>query len=203
MRRWMTYAAVAAVGATVLVGGTAGAGDGKPTDRRTESFGLYALPDLEAEAFLPADPTAEPPPEGEEIPVVGDEFVFTDIVYELGGTPEAPAPVGDPVGVNSVRCMIVQVFEAEEDASSACTGVLSLDGRGDLTFQLRFNFSDFEDPGFIQVAITGGTGDFYDAGGQLEVREFPDDDPTNDEEEAFPATYQVEVLHLAEGGRHS
>jgi hypothetical protein len=197
----MIYAAVAAVGATAVVGGTAGAGDGKPTDRGTESFALYADPDLTAEGFLPADPNAEPPAEGEEgVPVLGDEFFFTDILYELGGTPEAPAPVGDPIGTNSVRCMVSQVFEDEEDAASMCTGAMTLDGRGDLTFQVRFRFSEFDNPGFLEAAITGGTGDFYDAGGQFEVREFPDDDPANDEDEAVPATYTVELLHLAAKG---
>jgi hypothetical protein len=201
MRRWMTYVAVVAVGGAVLVGGTAGAGDGKPTDRLSERIAVYAQPDVSSDGFLPADPNAEPPAEGEEnIPKVGDEFLFTDTLYQLGGTPEAPVPVGDPIGVNSVRCLVSQVFEAEEDAASICNGLMTLDGRGDIAFQVRFRFSELADPGFLHAAITGGTGDFYDAGGQFEVREFPDDDPANDEDEVVPATYVLDLLHLAAKG---
>src|SRR5829696_716083 len=129
MRRWVSYAAVAAVGAAIVVGGTAGAGDGRPTDRHTEQFALWAVPDPEAEAFLPADPDAPTPTEGEEgPPAVGDEFVFTDVLYALGGTADAPGPTGDALGVNNARCVVSQVFVVEEDAASTCSGVVHLDG---------------------------------------------------------------------------
>jgi hypothetical protein len=165
---------------------------------------FYGEPDPAGDAFLPADPAAEPPPEGEEgVPAVGDEFVFTDRLYALGGTPEAPARAGEQIGHVSVRCVVSQVFEAEEDAASTCTGVFSIDGRGDVTAQGMFRFSEFEDQGFATLGLTGGTGEFYDAGGELEVREFTDDDPTNDEEESFPAVYELRILHLAEGGHSS
>ena len=202
MRRWVSYVAVAAVGAAVVVGGTAGAGDGRPTDRSTEQFSLWAVPDPESEAFLPADPNAATPTEGEEgPPAVGDEFVFTDILYAVGGTSDAPGPAGDPIGVNNGRCMASQVLLEEEAVVATCSGVVHLDGRGDLTWQLRSRFSESEDPGFIQVAITGGTGDFYDAGGEVVVREAGDDSATDDDEP--PSIYEVQVLHLAQAAHSS
>jgi hypothetical protein len=203
MRRWATYVAGAAVGAAVLAGGTAGAGDSKPTDRRTEQITFYGQPDPAGDAFLPADPTAEPPTgEESDVPKVGDEIIFTDTLYALGGTPAAPAPAGDAVGVVNVRCLASQVFEAEQDAALTCSGVMSIEDRGDLTIQGRLRFSEFDDPGFIEIAITGGTGEFYDGGGEIVVRDVPGDDSA-DEEGSTPSTYELQVLHLAEAGRHS
>jgi hypothetical protein len=115
-------------------------------------------------------------PDGSEpqVPVVGTRFLTSEIMY-------ADAARTDEVGSQRIECVKVREYE---DASFAgdllCHGVLILDGRGYLAWQGPLTFSpDGGDPTapVFTMAVTGGTGDFLAAGG--EIRGF--DESTEDE----------------------
>jgi hypothetical protein len=94
------------------------------------------------------------PPSGES---VGDRFVFSDNVFR-----------GDEqVGVGGVDCVLVR-FESEPEAATAhCVATLSLP-KGQITAQ---GLIDFTAPGPFALAITGGTGAYRTAHGEVEVTE--------------------------------
>jgi hypothetical protein len=93
-----------------------------------------------------------PPPVGEWDSVAWD-------LYELGGTDQAPSPVGEPIGRAAGACFRL----TEVDGS--CIGWYDLAGRGMLTVALRVG----ADP----VVVTGGTGEFVGAGGILNEPRVP------------------------------
>jgi hypothetical protein len=78
----------------------------------------------------------------------------------------------------------------EPDAQIQCVGTITITGLGALSWQGTFKFRDFTDPGFITVAITGGAGEFFDAGGDIRVSQ---QDP---EAQDSPSVYEVHFLHL-------
>jgi hypothetical protein len=75
-----------------------------------------------------------------------DAIVFSDVLLHDG------EPVGHEVG----SCVLV-----DTSGTANCTGVVTLDGRGTITFA----FENAPPPEKL-LAITGGTGDFRSAGGE-------------------------------------
>jgi hypothetical protein len=99
-----------------------------------------------------------------EIPVVGTRFLTTEVLYS-----DAARTV--EVGSQRIECVKVREYEDAPFAGDLlCHGVLILDGRGHLAWQGPLTFSpDGGDPTapVFTMAVTGGTGDFLAAGGEI------------------------------------
>jgi hypothetical protein len=108
-------------------------------------------------------------------PSPGDRFTFSDDVF----VDEART---DQVGTNTGACTFVTAGgETEEDffASVACHGDVRVDGEGDVSWQIRGDFpQEFEG---VTGSITGGTGAYFGASGEVEIVFDPEeDDPPAD-----------------------
>lgn len=86
-------------------------------------------------------------------PQPGEMAIFARDLYELGGSYEAPVPVGDPIGRNVVLCTIAIFPEA------ICEGRYVLYGRGLMTGSAYLNLV-VGDIGFPRASLTGGSGEF-------------------------------------------
>lgn len=119
-------------------------------------------------------------------PSPGDRFVFREGLFELDDSDRNnPEPKGDQLGTVLAECTAVTVGEAPEDVSVVCSRVFTLDERGDIAVQESFTFADpLEDT----LAVTGGTGDFRDAGGQVSFEVDPIEDTEN-----FNSVYTFEL----------
>ncbi|MDX1555803.1 MAG: hypothetical protein R3212_07245 [Xanthomonadales bacterium] len=90
-----------------------------------------------------------------------DSVIFSRDVYAIDWSdPANPAPAGPVIGSNMVMCTVAG------PAGLLCNGTVTLFGIGELTLAGRFAF---ENPS--QVAVTGGTGRFANARGQLTALE--------------------------------
>jgi hypothetical protein len=125
---------------------------------------------------------------------VGDRNISRDDLFVLGGTPDAPAPVGDVVGRNDIECTFVEVDDALSSARLLCQGVIEKQGLGTLSWQAVLAFSEATSGEPFQVAITGGTGAFANAGGEIIVHEVP----SMVNEEFADTVYEIRVLRFAE-----
>ena len=105
---------------------------------------------LDAEHFV------DNPPKREESP--GDVFMFTSNLHRHG----------EQVGRAAVQCTLMPGTGEEE---SLCTGAVDLHGKGQITVQVLLN-QQTEDERFA-AAITGGTGKFKGANGQMIVIDPP------------------------------
>lgn len=130
-------------------------------------------------------------PEGEElgddeVPTAGARIVVVDTLY-------SDEDREDEVGRNDVACTFTEVADDEKSANLLCEGVVTLDDEGTLAWSGAASFDFAEEPSedepFIVVAITGGTEDFVDAGGQVEIF----DDGSTDEENL--SRYEVDLSH--------
>jgi hypothetical protein len=141
------YAAVlAAVAVGMLAFGSALAvadGKGKRTLRLTAIENQSAFVDL-----------------GDPGPSLGDQFVFSEVLFRRG------REVGDSGGA----CTITEVVPPYDVLTFHCVATLSL-RRGQITLQGLIEVQGEDDPGPFTVAITGGTGAFFGAGGEAVVRD--------------------------------
>jgi hypothetical protein len=107
-------------------------------------------------------------PDDETMPTAGARFLAVDTLY-------GDAARTDQVGRNDIECTLTEVTgtsEADASASLLCNGVVTLDGQGTLAWQAAVTFAGMEgevDPSqpFATVALTGGTGAFTRAGGEV------------------------------------
>jgi len=87
-------------------------------------------------------------------PIPGQKNMVAGDLHLIGGTGQAPEPDGEPIGRFFGQCTVVTQRE------SACTGLVTLDGRGTITLQVGVV------GGVNQgIALTGGTGEFNGARG--------------------------------------
>ncbi|MET9951016.1 dirigent protein [Streptomyces sp. NPDC006339] len=111
-----------------------------------------------------------PDPGGEETgapPQVGDVFAFAEDLYRSKG--------GEKVGRSGVSCAVVRGSGQQLDVHCVGTFVLSGDPAGQITGQtLTAVDMTEEQPASLDVAVTGGTGDFREARGY--IRTSPDGD---------------------------
>lgn len=112
--------------------------------------------------------TDEEAPE-DMIPSAGDRFLLVDKLYADEARTQA-------AGRNDIECTVTQFSgTSEEDFEQhmLCQGVVTLYATGTLAWQAALSFSSTQefDPAapFATVAITGGTGDYFGAGGQAEL----------------------------------
>jgi hypothetical protein len=138
--RLMALAAVASVTATALVSATwAGADDDHSRTIRVQERNIQ-----EADIDL-----------GEPDFSAGDQFVFRGELYDRDD---------DRVGISGGVC----TFLAEEAAGvdAQCVATFRLDD-GQITVQGLITFTEEDRP--FQAAITGGTGDYRNAHGQVRI----------------------------------
>lgn len=140
----------------------------------------------------------EPLPEDHEI-TPGEKQVFRERLFGLDDSdPDNPQPRGEQIGTVLADCTVITVGDDPEDPDDApsvlCTRMFTIDGRGDIAAAESFTFADpLEDT----IPITGGTGKFRDAGGEIsfELQEIEGTDLSN-------SIYTVRLLHLEDGRRH-
>ena len=100
----------------------------------------------------------ENPPSG---PSAGDRFVFREELFRDG----------DRVGRDAGECVLVET--QGENATVDCVATLELPG-GQITVQGLVDFADPQPP--FTIAVTGGTGRYRDADGELTIVEGGDTD---------------------------
>jgi hypothetical protein len=94
---------------------------------------------------------------------LGDQQVFSDDVYDHKG--------GTKIGTDGVVCTIVRVTDASTGSGTAqCVATASLPD-GQITIQGFVSFTGEALPAPFQNAITGGTGAYANARGQVTVEE--------------------------------
>jgi hypothetical protein len=93
-------------------------------------------------------------------PSLGDEFVFSEVLYIRG------REVGESGGV----CTATQVMPPYDVITFNCVATLRL-RRGQITLQGLIDVQGEDDPGPFTVAITGGTGAFRCACGEAVIRQ--------------------------------
>lgn len=90
---------------------------------------------------------------------LGDQSVFTDDIYEDD----------ELVGTDHGVCTVTRIDD--EDVTLQCVATLVLDDRGQITLQAAVTFSESDETPTFTVAITGGTDEFSDATGEVEIHE--------------------------------
>jgi hypothetical protein len=101
-------------------------------------------------------------------------------------------PVGSAVGRNDIDCTFVEVSEVDFFARLLCHGVIDKFGTGTISWQAIITFSESTDGQPFSVAITGGTGIFANAGGEIIVHNVGA--PT--EEEFDDTLYEIRLLRF-------
>jgi len=123
------------------------------------------------------------------IPSPGDRTVFRERLFELDDSDEGnPEPTGEQLGTVLAECTAVTTGVAPDETSWICTRMFTLDHKGDIAVQESFTFAD---PIADTLAITGGTGQFRDAGGQVSF-----DFEEVEGQPFFNSIYTFRVLHL-------
>ena len=140
-------AAVVTLGALVLSPGIAWA-DGKDRHKR-ETLRLVAT--TLQEEFLDL---------GTPGPSLGDEFVFSEVLRSRGRE----------VGTSGGVCVATEVVPPYTTITFHCVATLSL-RKGQITLQGLVEIQGEDDSGPFVVAITGGTGAFFGAGGEAVIRD--------------------------------
>lgn len=153
MRSKLTIAAIVAI--TLAAGsvalGSANSTSGSSSQRATEVIKLFAKTFQFAEIDLGTPGLS-----------LGDQTVFSDDVSQEKGSPT--------IGFSGVVCSVVRIGEHASTVTVQCAATLSLH-EGQIASQGLITFT--EDPGastFV-IPITGGSGVFKNARGQVTVEE--------------------------------
>ena len=96
-------------------------------------------------------------------PSLGDELIFSETLSRRGRD----------VGESGVVCVITATTPPYDVITFHCVATLSL-RRGQITLQGLIEVQGEDDPGPFTVAITGGTGAFFGAGGEARIRDVSD-----------------------------
>jgi hypothetical protein len=140
-RRRFHMAVVPVVALGVLVGGSAPAATGK----KAKTLRLVAIQSQQTFLDL-GTPGAS----------LGDQLVFSDTVYRHGRE----------AGTDGVVCSITAVAPPYGASTYQCVGTIRLRD-GQITAQGLNQFQGEGDPGPFRLAITGGTGAYSGASGEL------------------------------------
>lgn len=149
LRRRAALAAILTLGILALSTGTSAAdGRGKGKDKG-DTLRLVAVTIQEEMLDL-----------GAPGPSLGDQFVFSETLYDRGRE----------VGTSGAVCTITEAVPPYTVVVFHCVGTLSL-RRGQITLQGLVETQGIDDPGPFLVAITGGTGAYRGAAGEAVVRD--------------------------------
>ena len=96
---------------------------------------------------------------GDEGPSLGDAIVFSETLYVRGRD----------VGTSGGVCTVTEAIPPYDTLTSQCVVTLSL-RKGQITLQGLIESQGEDDPGPFELAITGGTGAYSDAGGEARFR---------------------------------
>lgn len=96
---------------------------------------------------------------------LGDRFVFTEDLYMRGKR----------VGSDHGECVLTRLIEEGQSGTFHCNVTAIFDRWGQITVQGAFDFSENEEGEPFRLAVTGGTGKFRDAGGEVIVDETGED----------------------------
>jgi allene oxide cyclase-like protein len=92
-------------------------------------------------------------------PSLGDELVISETLRQRGRE----------VGQSGVVCVVTEATPPYDVLTLHCVATLSL-RRGQITLQGLIEVQGEGDSGPFTVAITGGTGEFFGAGGEARIR---------------------------------
>ncbi|MCW2614201.1 MAG: hypothetical protein JWN08_1195 [Frankiales bacterium] len=174
------------VPAAVANGGDAPEREDRDTGHRGTAITLYSV----ETGTVNISPSGEvdPPEDDPDSFAPGARFQAVDLLYSDQARTRK-------VGRNDISCLVTEVTGNETSGSATllCQGVVRLDGKGSLAWQGAITFlaaeSDEDDP-FGTIAITGGTGSFRAAGGQIVLF-----DQSVDDEQTLNR-YEVDLLRL-------
>ena len=138
----------------------------------SKDFSLIGVPNAEFESVG----------DEQEFPEEGDEFSFVDDLFAVG---DDNLPTGPQLGRAYVDCKAMATAEpvSEDDfgvVELLCQFGVKIFDNGDLFGSVAFDFSDFEDPGFVLGGISSGTQKYFGADGELKVTDIEDADPDDD-----------------------
>lgn len=94
-------------------------------------------------------------------PQPGEMAAFGRDLFLLGGTPQAPEPMGGPIGRNLVLCTLVTMTEA------SCDGQWFLDEIGLISGTSYLDLTSPPGDGGVGAALIGGSGSFKGANGTI------------------------------------
>ncbi|MDA0166020.1 hypothetical protein OM076_37495 [Solirubrobacter ginsenosidimutans] len=143
IKRWSDPAVAAVVALAVLAAAAPAATGGKGKTLR-----LVAV--QKQQQFIDLAPTG---------PSLGDQLVFSDTVYRNGRE----------AGTDGAVCSITQIVPPYTVATYQCVATIRL-RNGQITVQGLNEFQGQGDPGPFRFAITGGTGTYSGASGEVVVR---------------------------------
>jgi allene oxide cyclase-like protein len=149
-RRYAVAGLAVAIGTGVWALPSASAGDREDDDHDDRDGRVFRVISREVDS---AEINLGPPAFG-----LGDRFVFTDNLYRRGKR----------VGTDHGECVTTRIESQGQGGTFQCL-VTAVFRRGQITAQGAVTFSDDTSP--FRVAITGGTGKFRDAAGQVVVDE--------------------------------
>ena len=177
-----------------LVAGSATASDraqGGGRDDRATELTLYATET--AFTLVSATGQVNPPEDDPSAFTAGARLLIVETVF----SDEARTK---PAGRNDILCTIIEVtgtVEAPGDATLVCDGVIRLNDKGSLTWMGSVTFAAAEEEpegAFATLAITGGTGKFRAAGGEITIF---DESTTADE---TLSRYEIDLLRFETKG---
>jgi len=126
------------------------------------------------------------------IPSPGDRFVYRERLFDLDRSdPDRPRPRGEQLGTLVAECTLVTAGQEPQDISYLCSRMFMFDSRGDIALAEAYTFAD---PLPDTIPVTGGSGRYRDAGGQVVYDFSPiegdDDVPFSN------SVYEIQLLHL-------
>jgi hypothetical protein len=96
---------------------------------------------------------------------LGDQFVFSDDLFRRKG--------GEKLGFDGVVCSVVRIDQQAQSTTVQCTFTASL-REGQIAGQGLLTFTEGQGPATNVLPITGGTGEFKNARGEVRVEELSD-----------------------------
>jgi Dirigent-like protein len=191
MRRVAVLSACAVVGGALLVPATALAADddGSGHDGRDVTWlaeeELFAVVLPDGEEFTEDSPPPEGVEEEEDFTLpVGSQLFVGEVLYAT----EDGVTRGDEVGRTHIEC----VSQIAPDTFS-CDIVFVLDeGSSQLHGSVLVTFTEAEasQPESFDIAVTGGTGEFFDAGGAVTLTDTTDEE---DPEAVTTTLYEADL----------
>jgi hypothetical protein len=164
---------ITALSGLVLVGGLLGPATAAAAEDNGDGQHRWIAVEDEFAIVLPNGETfteEDPPPDEEAEPPVGAQFFLGEVLYatEDGETP------GDEVGRTHVECTAQAV-----PTSFLCDIVFVVDEAGQLHGTVLADFGEQTDePLQLDIAVTGGTGEFAGASGVVSLTDITDpEDP--------------------------
>jgi hypothetical protein len=180
---------IAVLSTCVLAAGLLGSSSALATDdvdRKDRDHRWIAVEDHFA-AVLPDGQTftgdEEPPGGEEEAPPVGTQLFISEVLYDT----DDGKTKGDEVGRTHIECTAQVV-----PVNFLCDIVFALDNGSQLhgTVLVDFAEEDTAEPLQFDIAVTGGTDDFFGATGEVSLLDIT---PPDDEEAATETLYEADI----------